>query len=612
MPLNGNTFTRLYSWVANAALGIKIRADLMDQDSNDIAGGISAVATAISSLSSTVTTDFSNLASGSGSSSVGYLEGGTGTQSRTVQDKLRETGVSVFDFFTPAQIADVVTNTASLDLTTAIQAALDFVAGQTSTTVGSKGGRLIFPPGKYRFTNTLYYGFGTIIEGAWAGGYPYVGSGTQATILYADFGVNINRWALDSQTFHSVAGGGGRILYNEWVTDQIAGTGAQGFTATYGAQIRGILLIDANNALQTNVIYGSIRANGCPNIRLENVSILGFGLAPTFGCSYGATMRNCTGQTNYYGPIYYNANNGIGLTGCQFDKVISPASLAVPVGVIPSWMPSAANFASVYNLDGSHNTTAKGLIIAAAASIGSNGATVDCIGQYWPDLVFLNNSYSTTFTNLYSEACTGPSATSGYVLTTAYASFNVLNAHNFSGASPLPYFSDIGYNSVGKINVGGNNTNVAFWKNAWGSLSGADGTRVSIINVSGTGGTLPANQRVTMEYEEGSWTPVVTSTGGALSSVTSLSGTYTKTRDMVRVEYQFTIANAGTGSGNLVIAGLPYQARTQQFQLVLTNSNKTGQLVTGVGSTQLSLFNSDGTFPGATGVTYFGIITYLV
>lgn len=44
MSFNGaGSFTRLYSWVQQAGLGTKIRSDLMDTDSNDIASGLSNV-----------------------------------------------------------------------------------------------------------------------------------------------------------------------------------------------------------------------------------------------------------------------------------------------------------------------------------------------------------------------------------------------------------------------------------------------------------------------------------------------------------------------------------------------------------------------------------------
>ena len=576
-----------YRLILKTSLG----ATIWDED-NVLASGAAAAAV------------LTTLSGSGGASLSGFIQAIGGAVATTVQSKLRES-ISVFDFMTPAQIADVAAGTLTLDVTAAVQAAINAICGQATLTVGQAGGRLFVPPGKYLITSTLYVGYGLCMEGVWAGGYPYLSTTSKTSAFVFRFGASVNQWAIDTQTFHSVAGGGGRILYNEWVTDQITGTGALGFTATYGLSIKGLVLIDDNNALQTQIPYGAIRLNGAPNSRIENVSYLGFGYGLVIGCSYGTTVRNVTGSSNYYGCVAYNANNGISFHGCQFDKIIAPASVAVLAGAIPSWMPSSANFPAVLNLDASHNGSAKGLIIAAAPAIGSNDATIDVIAQYWPDTWFLNNSYSNTFLNGYAEQC------SGFVLTTAYASFNFVDGHNYSTTAPLPYFADFGYNSIGKINVGGSNTNLAFWKNAWGSGSSVDATRVSVVNVSGTGGTLPNNQRVTMEYEEVSWTPVVTSSVGALGSVTGATAIATKTRTGVRLEGQYTIAAVGTGSGNLIIAGCPYTARTQQIQLVLTNANKTGQLVTTAGSTQLTIFNNDGTFPGSSGVTYFFVITIL-
>lgn len=71
---------------------------------------------------------------------VGYLPAGTGAVATTVQTKLRES-VSVFDFMTAAQIADVQSGAALLDVTAAIQAA--------ATYVSSTGLQLNFPDGDY-------------------------------------------------------------------------------------------------------------------------------------------------------------------------------------------------------------------------------------------------------------------------------------------------------------------------------------------------------------------------------------------------------------------------------------------------------------------------------
>lgn len=156
MPLNGNTFTRLYSWVANSALGIKIRADLMDQDSNDIAGGISAVAAAISSLSLTVTTNVASLAStlaGQGATLIGSNDAANYFNGATVEAILQEIGttkgqfqldgVNALRYITPALWPAILNYTSSADLATQLQTAL------------TAEPNLIFPDGLYNFSAKL-------------------------------------------------------------------------------------------------------------------------------------------------------------------------------------------------------------------------------------------------------------------------------------------------------------------------------------------------------------------------------------------------------------------------------------------------------------------------
>lgn len=91
---------------------------------------------------------------------VVYDPAGTGAVATTVQAKLRES-VSVFDFMSAAQVADVQAGTALVDVTAAIQAAIDAVA------INANLGKLRVPAGTYKITSTIVidYAGPLVIEG---------------------------------------------------------------------------------------------------------------------------------------------------------------------------------------------------------------------------------------------------------------------------------------------------------------------------------------------------------------------------------------------------------------------------------------------------------------
>jgi len=82
----------------------------------------------------------------------------TGAVTTNVEDKLAQ-NVSVFDFMTSSQVADVRAGTATIDVTTAIQAAFDSIGAITAgdfQNITPSGVTLYFPPGRYLVTSTLF------------------------------------------------------------------------------------------------------------------------------------------------------------------------------------------------------------------------------------------------------------------------------------------------------------------------------------------------------------------------------------------------------------------------------------------------------------------------
>jgi len=79
----------------------------------------------------------------------------------------------------------------------------------------------------------------------------------------------------------------------------------------------------------------------------------------------------------------------------------------------------------------------------------------------------------------------------------------------------------------------------------------------------GIGITFPSTQVASSnantldDYEEGTWTPSISSGIGSITSFTS-SGKYTKIGRQVTLLATFTITDAGTATNNLFIAGLPF------------------------------------------------------
>ena len=149
-------------------------------------------------------------------------------------------------------------------------------------------------------------------------------------------------------------------------------------------------------------------------------------------------------------------------------------------------------------------------------------------------------------------------------------------------------------------------------------------TTISVGNAtpssSGAGITFPATQSASSDantlddYEEGTWTPTLTSQNGSLTSVTAGTGYYTKVGRQVNIICSPTITNVGSGSGVLILSGLPF---TPSPSIVASGSREDVQ--TGIGlvtsswsSTEILVAKYDNGTVIGTNYRYPLSITYIV
>lgn len=124
-----------------------------------------------------------------------------------------------------------------------------------------------------------------------------------------------------------------------------------------------------------------------------------------------------------------------------------------------------------------------------------------------------------------------------------------------------------------------------------------------------------ANANTLDDYEEGTWTPAPASSGGTITTVGAVAGTYTKIGRQVTVNYSIAITDNGTGSGFITVSGLPFTSFATQRCMGAGYNNSTALIHTlhvPAGTTTILTYRYDGAYPVATGQTMSGTITYFV
>lgn len=127
----------------------------------------------------------------------------------------------------------------------------------------------------------------------------------------------------------------------------------------------------------------------------------------------------------------------------------------------------------------------------------------------------------------------------------------------------------------------------------------------AVTNPAGTTSELLA------AYAEGTWTPTVTSSSGAITSYTA-SGNYTRIGNRIFFSVQVTITDNGTGAG-LIDISLPYTAgafSAGSGQNASTSWGINGNI--GTGGTVIRVTRSDAAYPAASGNTLRMFGSYII
>ena len=143
-----------------------------------------------------------------------------------------------------------------------------------------------------------------------------------------------------------------------------------------------------------------------------------------------------------------------------------------------------------------------------------------------------------------------------------------------------------------------------------GNLVVSNGKGIDFSATPGTG-----TSELFADYEEGTWTPVVTPATGSFTTVSDASGVYTKVGNVVTLCGRFVLTNAGTGAGLMTIAGLPF-AQSAGWTSSTQFGRRINDGVIQVGQMASGQIQSFGLLAGTTGIvngnTYVFNATYAV
>lgn len=339
-----------------------------------------------SSLNATVRIPLASTTGNISADRVNYSEGSTGATTRTVASKLRES-VSVFDFMTPAQIADVQAGTLFVDVTAPINAAL------------LAADEVYFPEGAYYVSNggtstdgaiqVLNGTTGKVLRGAGRGNTVLRNFGSGPCIssignaIFANVSVNIRDMTIQGQIGTTQGILCDYTSQSVFERIELFQCGADGIKIERGAHnalndvwartntLDGVFI--GQEAYFTTVTGGTFETNFRHGIHVT----AGGGIPPTGVTIVGASCRS-NAQHNV---SVADGASGVRLFGCVLECT-APATTTRHFSVDGGAATSASCAAYGTSFSGQNNAiTIVGVRGNACEDLSIDGCEIDCTGS---------------------------------------------------------------------------------------------------------------------------------------------------------------------------------------------------------------------------------------
>ena len=320
-------------------------------------------------------------------------------------------------------------------------------------------------------------------------------------------------------------------------------------------------------------------------------------VTPVLGVATGTSFQGIIGNVTPAAGTFttITGSNDAAINGLTVGRGAGAVSTNTAVGAnaLAANQAGGTNNTAIGNAALDANTTGDGNTAVGDDALGANTTGIGSVAIGYQALkvnttALLNTAvgYQAGFSNISSNSNTFIGGASGYSTTSASNTFIGKDAGESitTGAKNTILGSYTGNQDGLDIRTA---SNYAVISDGDGNrlLSTANGQTLALDSAvpnSGTGITFPAdatanpsaNANTLDDYEEGTWTPVISS-GGTLTSYTS-SGRYTKIGRSVTVTFIAEIVTTGTASGTMRIDDFPFTDGNSMQIAALAREQSTG------------------------------------